>query len=252
MDLHYSIQGKGPSIVMIHSPGVDSREWKELAPLLSKTNGVITYDSRGMGLSPALKEPVEPVRDLFELLQHLKLDRVLLVGHSMGGELALNFTLAYPDMVDRLIVIAPSLTGYPYSQQFLEWMASVNALAPDISGMVEFSLNGPNYQTVMESEHRDFLIDLHTQYLTRVFMEWQSFEVIWPEPPAIERLEQVAVPTLFIYGTVEWSDILGVAKEYERVPSVRFAKVEGADHMITLTHASLLAPIILRFQNGEE
>ncbi|UVI31065.1 alpha/beta fold hydrolase [Paenibacillus spongiae] len=254
MDLYYGTQGSGPAVVMIHSPGVDSREWKGLAPLLAKSNQVVTYDGRGMGESPAPQEPMDPVSDLLGLLQHLQLNRVTLIGHSMGGELALNFALAHPDMVERLIVIAPSLTGYPYSQAFLEWMGAVNALAPDIGKMVEFSLEGPNYRTVMASEHRDFLIDLHSHYMTRVFTEWRSFEVIWPQPPAIERLEQVAAPTLFIHGTVEWGDMLGVAKEFERVPSVQFDKVEGADHMITMTHASKLASIIQRFldSNREE
>ncbi|WP_301953148.1 alpha/beta fold hydrolase [Paenibacillus tritici] len=215
--------------------------------MLAKSNRVLTYDSRGMGQSPAPQEPMDPVRDLLGLLHHLQLNKITLIGHSMGGELALNFTLAHPEMVEQLIVIAPSLSGYPYSEAFLEWMGAVNALAPDISRMVEFSLEGPNYANVMASEHRDFLIDLHTRYMTRVFTEWRSFEFIWPQPPAFDRLEQVAAPTLFIHGTIEWNDILGVAKEFERVPSVQFAKVEGADHMITMTHASELASIIERF-----
>lgn len=254
MDLHYDIRGNGPAIVMIHSPGVDSGEWRELAPLLAKSNTVVTYDGRGMGRSPAPQEPTDLVRDLLGLLRHLQLNRVILIGHSMGGELALNFSLAHPDMVERLIVVAPSLTGYPYSQSFLDWLGAVNALAPDIGKMVQFSLEGPNYRTVMASEHRDRLIDMHTRYMTRVFTEWRSFEVVWPQPPAIERLEQVTAPTLFIHGTVEWSDMQGVAKEFERVPSVRFAKMESADHMITMTHAPTLASIIVRFldSNREE
>ncbi|MBB6733739.1 alpha/beta fold hydrolase [Cohnella zeiphila] len=250
MDLHYEIQGHGPTVVLIHSPGVDSREWRELAPLLRNSYRIVTFDGRGMGQSPAPKEPMDPVRDLLALLRHLRSNRVTLVGHSMGGEVALNFALAYPEMVERLVVIAPSLTGYPYSPEFVEWIRAVNALAPDIRKMVQFSLDGPHYRTVMASEHRDFLAELHTRYMTRVFTEWQSFEVVWPQPPAIGRLEQAAAPTLFIHGSVEWSDMLGVAETFKRVPSVRFAMVEGADHMITMTHASKLASLILGFPDS--
>ncbi|WP_426983610.1 alpha/beta fold hydrolase [Brevibacillus borstelensis] len=252
MNLNHNSYGNGPAIVMIHSGGVDSREWLELIPLLANFHRVVTFDGRGTGRSPAPEEPMDLVADLLGLLDHLKLDRVTLVGHSIGGELATNFTLSYPERVEHLIVIAPSLTGYPYSKVFTDWMAEINSLAPDIGKTVKCSLDGPNYRIVMASDYRDLLIEMHTQYMTRVFSEWRSFEVIWPQPLAIERLELIAQPTLFIHGTEEWSDMLGVAKEFERVSSIAFAKVEGADHMLTLTHAEDLATHIHSFLKSKE
>ncbi|GIO12743.1 alpha/beta hydrolase [Cohnella xylanilytica] len=247
MDLNYSTYGSGPAIVLIHSGGVDSRVWLELVPLLARTRKVVLYDVRGIGRSPAPQVPFDLVDDLLGLLNFLKLDRVALVGHSIGGETAVNFALTYPERVDRLTVIAPSLTGFAYSDTFIGWMSEVNSLAPDIGKMVRFSLDGPIYRTVMASEYKDFLTEMHTLYFTRVFTEWRSFDVIWPQPPAIERLETIAAPTLFVYGTVEWDDMAAIADEFKRVPSIAFAKLDGADHMIPLTHAKELAGHILSF-----
>lgn len=207
MDLIYTIYGKGDSIVLIHSGGVDSREWKELVPLLAATHQVVIFDARGTGRSPAPRVPLNLVEDLHALLEYLKLEQVTLVGHSIGGELATNFTLSYPEKVTGLIVVAPSLTGFTFSDTYMGWMQQLNSLAPDISRMIRFSLDGPIYRTVMASNYRDFFIEMHNQYFTRVFTEWRSFEVIWPQPPAIKRLEKIAVPSLFVYGTVEWSDM---------------------------------------------
>jgi pimeloyl-ACP methyl ester carboxylesterase len=130
-------------------------------------------------------------------------------------------------------------------------MASVNAAAPDIARLVELSLAGPNYRVTMAGPHRDFLREMATQYMARVFTEWKSFEVRWPEPPAIERLEDIAASTLFIHGTIEWPDMFRIAEQFKRVPSIRFAVVEGADHMLTLTHAAELTEHIRHFIQGE-
>lgn len=247
MDLCYSTYGSGPAMVLIHSGGVDSRVWLELVPLLARTHRVVTFDALGTGFSPPPQEPIKLVEDLLGLLDHLKLNKVILIGHSIGGELGTNFTLTYPERVERLVVIAPSLTGYTYSDTYQLWMNELNSLAPDIDKMKQFSLNGPIYRNVMASHYRDFFDEMHTQYFTRVFTEWRSFELIWPQPPAIERLEKIEVPTLFVYGTKDWSDMSEIADEYRRVPSVAFITIQDADHMIPLTHSKELAEHIHSF-----
>ncbi|KWX69875.1 alpha/beta fold hydrolase [Paenibacillus jilunlii] len=252
MDLFYEIEGDGSPIVMIHSGGVDSRVWKYMVPELARSFKVITFDGRGTGRSPAMLEPTSLVEDLRRLLEHLGLDRVTLVGHSMGGQIATDFTLSYPSMVEQLVVIAPSLSGYVYSQEFTNYMTSVNAAAPDIPKLVELSLAGPNYRATMSSPQRSFLSEMHTNYMVRVFTEWKSFEVLWPEPPAIERLEKIAASTLFIQGTIEWPDIYNIAEHFKRVPAIRFAEIKGADHMLVLTHAEQLANCIQHFVLGEQ
>ncbi|MGF9696790.1 alpha/beta fold hydrolase [Paenibacillus sp. MABNR03] len=247
MELFYEIEGNGPLIVMIHSGGVDSRVWRYMVPELAKSFKVITFDGRGTGRSPAMLEPTSLVEDLRKLLTHLGLERVTLIGHSMGGQIATDFTLSYPSMVEQLVVIAPSLTGYNYSQEFTNYMTSVNAAAPDISKIVELSLAAPIYRAVMASPHRSLLSEMHAHYMGRVFTEWRSFEVLWPEPPSIERLEKITASTLFIHGTIEWPDMYNIAEHFKRVPEIRFVEIQGADHMLALTHAEELAISIREF-----
>ncbi|MCM3781558.1 alpha/beta hydrolase [Neobacillus mesonae] len=251
LDLSYEIQGNGAPVVMIHSGGVDSRVWKYMIPALAQSFQVITFDGRGTGLSPAPQEPTSLVEDLRSILKHLDLDRVTLVGHSMGGQVATDFTITYPSMVERLVVIAPSLNGFTFSQEFVDYMALVNAAAPDISKLVELSLAGPIYRATMASPYRDFLRELNVNYMTRVFTEWKSYDVLWPEPPAIERLEKIAVGTLFIHGTIDWPDMYKIAEHFKRVPTIRFTEVKGADHMLILTHADQIAEHIRHFVRGE-
>lgn len=247
MDLFYEVAGSGATIVMIHSPGTDSREWREVAPILAEQYQVVTYDMRGMGRSPSPQSPTDILRDLKDLLDHLNLKQVSLVGHSMGGQVATEFALAYPSLVDRLVLIAPSLTGFNYSQEFMDWMAEINAAAPDIQRMIELSTGGLNYRGIMESAHKDFFVKMHTQYMTKMLTEWKSFDVIWPQVPAIERLTQLDPATLFVRGTVEWPEMQSIAEHFKRVPSIQYSEFAGADHMLTLTHGKQLAQLILKF-----
>jgi pimeloyl-ACP methyl ester carboxylesterase len=246
MDLHYEVQGKGEAVVLIHSGGADLRDWEFIAPQLAQTYQVITFDGRGAGQSPPLLEPANFVEDLRQLLDHLNLDRVILVGHSIGGQIATDFALAYPDRVTRLVLVAPGLSGFQFSPDVQQWYAQVNAVAPDSEKMVEVMLNHPVYSVVMSSPQRDRIIEMTTHNTKRSF-EWKTFEMRWAQPPTIDRLSELQTKTLFIIGKKDMPDLFKVAELFQQVPDIRFAYIEGADHMPTLTHADEVSRLIIQF-----
>lgn len=235
MDLYYKITGTGKPVVLLHSGGADLREWMFVTPLLAKHYKVIVFDGRGAGKSPSPMEPANYVEDLLALLDHLEIDKAAIVGHSMGGRIATDFTLTYPERVSELVLIAPALSGFRHSQEFEEWMQKINAAAPDIEKIVELSLNAPLYRIIMSSPHRDLMVQMFRHHLKKT-SEWGTFESIWPEPPAIERLEEIKVKTLFVIGEEELSDNRRVAKCFRKVPNIHFNHIVSSDHMLTLTH----------------
>ncbi len=155
MNLYYEVSGNGKPIVFIHSGGADLREWTYLAPLLSQRYQAITYDGRGAGKSPDPTGDVSCVEDVKSLLDHLEIKKATVVGRSMGGQIATDFALEYPERVDKLILLAPALTGFPYSDQFIEYMNSITAAAPDIDQMIEVSQSAPLYRVVQASPQRE-------------------------------------------------------------------------------------------------
>jgi pimeloyl-ACP methyl ester carboxylesterase len=246
MDLHYEVHGKGETVVLIHSGGADLRDWELIAPQLAQTYQVITFDGRGAGQSPPLLEPANFVEDLRQLLDHLHLDRTILVGHSIGGQIATDFALAYPDRVTKLVLIAPGLSGFQFSPDIQQWFAQVKAVAPDLEKMVELMLAHPVYSVVMSSPQRDRTIEI-TMHNTKRSFEWKTFEMQWAQPPTIDRLSELQTKTLFIIGTQDMADNLRVAELFQQVPDIRFAYIEGADHMPTLTHADEVSSSIVQF-----
>lgn len=246
MDLHYEVQGKGEAVVLIHNAMADLRDWEFIAPQLAQTYQVITFDGRCAGQSPPLLKPAHYVEDLRQLLDHLNLDRVILVGHSIGGQIATDFALAYPDRVTRLVLVAPGLSGFQFSPDVQQWYAQIGAVAPDVEKMVERTLDYPAYKVVMSSPQRNRMIEMTTHNMKRSF-EWKTFEMQWAQPPTIDRLSELQTKTLFIIGKKDMPDLFKVAELFQQVPDIRFAYIEGADHMPTLTHADEVSSQIIQF-----
>jgi pimeloyl-ACP methyl ester carboxylesterase len=98
--LHYERQGRGLPVVLLHGYCGSSRYWREIVPALSSRYDVIMPDLRGHGASPATDEGYSMEQladDVAGLLDELRLERVYLFGHSLGGYITLAFAERYAD-----------------------------------------------------------------------------------------------------------------------------------------------------------
>jgi pimeloyl-ACP methyl ester carboxylesterase len=111
-EVAYEVVGRGPAVVLLHGGFMDRRSWDRVVPELSKSYRVVRYDIRPFGESTAPKEPYFVPDDLLRLLNHLKIDRAHLVGHSFGGGVALDFALAHPTRVATLTLVAAPPGGF--------------------------------------------------------------------------------------------------------------------------------------------
>jgi pimeloyl-ACP methyl ester carboxylesterase len=81
--------------------------------LLGPDLDLVAYDRRGFGTTTYEPEQYDHVVDLVAVLDALDLPRVVLVGNSQGGQVALSATLAHPDRVAALVLVAPAVSGAP-------------------------------------------------------------------------------------------------------------------------------------------
>ena len=109
IDLQLAQWGSGrKTLLCIHGLTANCRCWDRLIPALSGSHRVLGLDLRGRGLSGKPAEGYSlghHVKDLRALLQDLELQRVTLLGHSLGAYIAVAFAACYPDMVERLILL---------------------------------------------------------------------------------------------------------------------------------------------------
>jgi len=111
--LYYEIAGTGEPLVLLHGNFGDRRHWDFQFYSLSKNYKVIRYDVRGYGKSalPKSDEQYNDYNDLKALLDFLEIEKAHICGLSMGSGIAVDFTIAYPEMSKSLIPIGPWANG---------------------------------------------------------------------------------------------------------------------------------------------
>ena len=106
--IHYIEVGSRPVVVLLHNLGGDLSDWNKTIPPLSQKYRVIAFDQIGAGQSdkPFINyRPATWVDFLNGVYKGLKINSASLVGHSMGGAVAASFALAYPEKVERLVLL---------------------------------------------------------------------------------------------------------------------------------------------------
>lgn len=127
-DLYFETHGEGPAIVFVHGVGGNHAAWFQQIPVFARSHRVVTYDQRGFGRStdPEQSSRSAFATDLKALLDHLGLERVALVGQSMGGGTCVTFTQANPQRVAAL-VLSDTTQGFEESGELAQRMAAARA-----------------------------------------------------------------------------------------------------------------------------
>jgi pimeloyl-ACP methyl ester carboxylesterase len=224
------LAGDGVPVVLLH-PGVgDSRSWDRVVPGLDGLR-LVRYDVRGYGRSPQPTEEFSLVEDLETVLDQLALDRVLLVGCSMGGGTALSFALAHPHRVHGLVLLCPGVSGFPMpAEPELDAEYEDLVARQDVEGLVQFGLRtwggaGPD-DAVM------------AQLRAAVPAWFVQDDYLRPDPPVYDRLHEIDAPSVVMVGGKDRPILAAVAGgTAARIPGCEFVWLPDADH-----YPSLRAP----------
>jgi len=124
MKLFYRHYGEGQPVIILHGILGISDNWVTIGRKLAEKFEVYIPDQRNHGQSPHSDtfSYYTLADDLFEFLEDHQLSRPILIGHSMGGKVAMNFTLEHPHRIEKLIVVDISIRSYPARQQHLDIM----------------------------------------------------------------------------------------------------------------------------------
>lgn len=131
--LHVNSVGQGPAVVVLHGLFGAGRNWLTVARKLGDRFTFHLTDLRNHGASPhaAGMSYIDMADDVEALIKRLGLDSAIVVGHSMGGKVAMTLALLRPDLVRRLINIDIAPVSYP--DRFAEMIAAMRAL--DLAGI---------------------------------------------------------------------------------------------------------------------
>ena len=155
--VNYSSVGKGTAVVLLHGFLENKTMWKPFISKLSKKNKVVTIDLLGHGRTGCLGY-VHTMEDMAEaikgVLSHLRLRRVVLIGHSMGGYVALAFAEKFPQMV-KGICLMNSTPKADTKEKKLNRERAIEAVKNNHKSFVRISVTNlfrPKNRTIFKEE----------------------------------------------------------------------------------------------------
>lgn len=266
-ELAYRVAGSGPPLVCI--PGGPGQAVEYLGNLggLSGQRTLILLDNRGTGASQAARDPVtyrvdRLAEDVEALRDHLGLDRMDLLGHSASGGICLLYAARYPDRLDHLVLVAPSLrvAGLPSDQGVDEvlalrthepWYAdAVAALHAEAASPLELEryrwLAAPLLYGRWDAAAQAQAAAQPAQFAqpaTDGF--YAGFE---PDPALPGRLAALAAPVLLVAGEYDiWPTCTAVLELAALFGNADLALLPGTGHFPWVDNPASFAAVVLEF-----
>jgi 3-oxoadipate enol-lactonase len=202
---------------------------------LSAEHDVVAPDLPGWGENPLPTEPFSFVEFAAKFLPGA------LVGNSFGGAVALRTALAYPERVQKLVLVDAGLPAWDYTEEMRSyWDAEAQAVdAKDLDAATQINLDfwvRPDLHDEVRPQQRRAL-ELQTAH--------EEPELLWPE---MASLSSLLMPTLIVVGADDKPDFLAIAEHLaEEIPDADLAVVAGAGHLVGLDQPEELNALLLEF-----
>lgn len=253
---YFQMTGSGHPIVFVHGHALDSRLWETQMEGLSKLYTVIRYDLRGHGRSDAPATGyslADYAQELFGVVEGLSLTKPSIVGHSMGGTIALEYALEHPTRCSSISLIGGGLEGYSYSEGSSETVVKQKELLRQEGVSEKFlrvALISPLYDGVRRDPERFALAKaMLGGWSGASWREERTYPV--PQRLQIERLSELAVPALVTVGERDLPIFHEVADAICRgARVVRKATIPEAGHLAPMENPVAVNDILLDFIGG--
>ena len=229
--------GSGAPLLLIHGLGYARWGWEPVLPGLAERFDVVLFDNRGIGESDAPPGPYtagEMADDAIQVLDEAGVDRAHVVGTSLGGMVAQELALGYPDRVDRLVLACTTPGGpkaHPMPQQTLTLMAEAAKLEPAVA-LRRFVENALAPATVAEHPGLVDRIMAHRLETAQQPAAWAAQAAAGATFDAYGRLAALAAPALVQHGDADVvvdprnADLL-----VELLPDARLERFPGTGHL---------------------
>jgi len=261
VEIHYVELGKGYPVILVHGWMGWGTYWRNIIPALSKRYHVYAIDLIGHGLS---EKPLEDnkyttdaqARMIKDLMKKLSIDKAIILGHSMGGEISAKIAIMYPDMVKKLILMGA--LGMSQNVKKLPFLLKTAMTLPGksfIAGLsskffIRYFLR--NYGFYSGNPVGEDLID--NMFLVnfcnkegRVAFQKIADNGLFRDSVE-DKISTISSPTLLIWGDSDLLSPLDCGKQYEKlIPESRLVVLEKTGHMVFHERPKEIEKLVLDF-----
>ena len=269
------IKNKTTPLVIIHGgPGGTNYSFERtIGPHLEQFATVIYYEQRGSGRSEA---PVDEgaysipllISDLKSLCTQLKLNKIIPLGFSFGGELAFEFALAYPNLVEKIIAQAPSDFGDNNRISYVQIYGFAQVASGDLKDKIEEIINSnKNIEEknsliweIVDVKTIDKLLFKQSKYaeLNRKYLKesglinkdlmLKALKSQKNEIPLLNRVSQIEVPTLILIGLYDRNVGLNLTRDFaNNIPHSKLMIFEQSAHFPDIEESDKYAKAVKDF-----
>jgi pimeloyl-ACP methyl ester carboxylesterase len=259
--------GEGDPVVFVHGLSGSWPNWLEQLPVFAKDRRVIAMDLPGFGHSPMPEERITIsayARIVDGLLQALGVSAATLVGNSMGGFVSTELAIAFPQRVERLVLVSPAGISTYRNREMERLEPYLRRLAPMVAAYTGWTATKSDW-VASRPGLRNLALGFVTRHPSRLpaalaaeqmrgmgkpgFMEALRANVDYP---ISERLPEIACPTLIVWGDEDKVIPVGDASVFEDlIPDSRKVIFEGTGHMAMLERPVAFNELLSEFVEEE-
>jgi pimeloyl-ACP methyl ester carboxylesterase len=254
--IFYREVGEGEPVLLIQGLEVDNRGWAAQVPALRQKFRCISFDNRDIGQSefvPGGYRISDMAADAVGVLDELGIEKAHVVGFSMGGAIAQEFALTYPERLNKLALIGTFVWMDERFQQ-------MNRARANIRGKLSLEdYTRANFPTVYTS--RDYAVPGLVEGIIQRVLEnaaiAQPNEAFTRQITAIlaydgrERIQDISAPTLVICGDEDYLCPPAQSKLLaDTIPNARLELIPEAGHGVIWTRADEVNPLLMSFLGG--
>jgi pimeloyl-ACP methyl ester carboxylesterase len=249
ININYTVEGRGEPLVMIMGLGGDQSAWKHQVSAFKTHYQVITFDNRGVGKSDKPKGSYSPTlmaEDTIHLMDFLKIDKAHILGMSMGGLIAQEVAINYPERILKLILAST----FAYQDN------EANGVTKNVLDVAELPLK-QGINSLLDASFNKFfnrfiivpLIRLQTRRIKEPELTGMKGQVDGTKGyDSFNRLPLIKAPTLVLTGTKdrvvkpESSNTIS-----HKIPNAKLVKIANGSHLVCWEMSKVFNKEVLDF-----
>ena len=263
--ISYIDAGKGDkTILLVHGLASNAGFWRYAIAELSKNYRVIAVDLPGYGKSGKGAYPYSMTfyaNQIKRFADELKLDKFILVGHSMGGQIGITFSLKYPERLEKLVLASPAGVE-EFEQGEGDWLRSVmtkNGVKKTTEDVIRRNLANNFYSW---NDKWEWMVEERVRMIKAKDFDEFCYTVVRSvnamlDEPTFDKIKNISVPALIVYGKNDGlipnpylnpgftSDVFnwGAAQ----IPNCKIHEIEECGHMLQIEHPQEFSNAVLDF-----
>ncbi len=246
INLAYARRGQGAPLVLIHGYPLDHSIWDPIAPFLEHDFDLIIPDLRGFGESDVMEADdsiVDYASDIAGLLTHLKIRKVYLAGHSMGGYVALAFAREYEERVAGLAMVASQMAADTPERKDSRYATAKQVLENGVGTVVEAMAPKLSAQPELQSFARDLI---GKQEPLGVF---SALYAMADRPDSSAIFAGFPFPVVIVHGDADALIPIERGREMKAaLPAAHLSELPGAGHLLMMENPEAVAEALKFFQ----